>query len=147
MAKVSKFAGVALAAAFLAGSAGAVFAADAAASITARKNAMKATAVASVKLRNPAMTLEDAKATAKTIADNNKVFAANIGAGTGPESGQPTKAKAEMWTDKAGFKAEMDKANAATTALSKAADAAAAQTAAKAVLATCNTCHAKYRAS
>jgi cytochrome c556 len=147
MAKVGRFMGVALAAAFLAGSAGMVFAADAATSIAARKAAMKATAMASVKLRNPALTAADAKAVGKTISDDSKTFAANIAAGTGPESGVVTKAKAEIWTDKAGFKAELDKSMAASAALMKASDDAAAQTAAKAVLATCNSCHTKYRAT
>lgn len=148
MARMKKLVEVAVAAALFAGCAGAVVAADAGAAIAARKAAMKTTLTATVKLRNPAMTAEDARGAGKIIAADLKTFNANLGAGTGPESGVVTKAKAEIWTDKAGFKAEYDKALAAANALSKVGDdPAAAKAASKAVLDGCTSCHTKYRST
>src|SRR5690349_7244194 len=110
MAKGKKFIELAIAAALFAGCAGAVVAADNATSVANRKTAMKAVANASIKLRNPSASLDDLKSSGKTIADQTKIFAANFPKGSGAESGEKTKAKAEIWSDAKGFKAESDKA-------------------------------------
>jgi cytochrome c556 len=145
MAKGKKYIELAIAAALFAGCAGTVIAADVATSIASRKAAMKAVATASIKLRNPAASLDDLKASGKTIADQTKIFAANFPKGSGAESGEKTKAKAEVFSDAKGFKAETDKAIKAATALSTAKDDAAAKAAAKEVLGNCTECHDKYR--
>lgn len=147
MAKGKKIVEVVLATALFAGCAGGVMAADAAASVAARKAAMKQVAIASAKLRNPNISAADARAAGKTIDEQTKVFAANLAKGTGAESGQTTKAKAEIWSDAKGFKAELDKSHAANAALVKVGDdPAAVKAAAKAVTDTCNSCHTKFRA-
>jgi cytochrome c556 len=145
MAKGKKYIELAVAAALFAGCAGAVVAADVQSSIKSRQAAMKAVAVASIKLRNPSAGLEDLKASGKTIADQTKIFAANFPKGSGAESGVKTGAKAEVFSDSKGFKAETDKAIKAASALANAKDLAAAQAGAKTVLANCNECHDKYR--
>jgi cytochrome c556 len=146
MAEGKKFVSLALAAALFAGCAGTVFAADAATSFAARKAAMKAVATASIKLRNPSSTPADVRAAGKTIADQTKVFAANLPKGSGAGAVPDSKAKPEIWTDAKGFKAELDKAVAANNALTKVSDdPAAVKAAAKAVTDTCNSCHDKYR--
>jgi cytochrome c556 len=145
MAKGKKYIELAVAAALFAGCAGTVIAADVATSITARKAAMKSVATASITLRKPTATLDDLKGAGKTIADQTKIFAANFPKGSGAESGEKTKAKAEVFSDAKGFKAESDKAIKAATALSTAKDLAAAQAAGKVVLGNCTECHDKYR--
>ena len=146
MAEGKKFFGLALAAALFAGCAGTVIAADAATAITTREAAMKAVAKASITLRNPASSPADIRAAGKTISDQTKIFAANLAKGTGPESGVKTKALATVWSDPKGFKAELDKALAASNALAKVGDdPAAIKAAAKAVTDTCTSCHDKYR--
>lgn len=69
-------------------------------------------------------------------------------AGSGPESGAKTRAKPEIWTDAAGFKAALDKAGAASDGLvaataSKNADQVNA--ALTAFQGTCGGCHTPYR--
>jgi cytochrome c556 len=145
MPKGKKFTELAIAVALFAGCAGTVVAADVATSVAARHAAMKAVGVASIKLRNPASSLDDLKAAGKTITDQTKILAANLPKGSGPESGEKTKAKAEIWSDAKGFKTESDKAIKTATALSTAKDLTAAQATAKTVLANCNECHDKYR--
>ncbi len=70
-------------------------------------------------------------------------------AGTGPSSGEKTKAKAEVWTDPAGFKAasaEFATQAARLNAAAQAGDAAKVQEAFGAVRGTCKSCHDKYQA-
>lgn len=89
-----------------------------------------------------------------------KSYAANINslagkvpslfpAGTGPSSGEKTKANAEVWTDPAGFKAAAGTFAAQAAKLNAAAqtgDAAQVQEAFKGVGGTCKGCHDKYKA-
>lgn len=144
MAKGKKIFELAIVAALFAGCAGTVVAADAATAIANRKAAMKTVATASIKLRNPSASLEDLKASGKTIADQTKIFAANFPKGS--ETGDKVKALPTIWTDAKGFKAETDKAIKAGNALANAKDQAAAAAAAKVVLGNCTECHDKYRA-
>jgi cytochrome c556 len=89
-----------------------------------------------------------------------KSYAANINglagkvpglfpAGSGPSSGEKTKAKAEIWTDPAGFKAAAGEFAAQAAKLNAAAqtgDADKVQAGFMAVRATCKGCHDKYQA-
>lgn len=129
----------------LAGSAGLVMAQDAGSAVGARKAAMKQIGGASAKLRQTDADAATLAAAGKTINDSMKVFAANLPAGSGPEAGAETKAKAEIWTDSAGFQAAMDQSLAASDALAKAQDLDAAKTAAAAVGRSCGGCHSKFR--
>jgi cytochrome c556 len=148
MAKTRKIVEIAIAAALFAGCAGAVMAQDAAGAITARKAAMKANGAATGVLRGAATATDAAplNAAGKSLQANLTTFAANLPKGSGPESGVATRAKPEIWTDAAGFKAALDSAMAAADALAKAPDLASAQAAAGAVGRTCGGCHSKYQA-
>jgi cytochrome c556 len=89
-----------------------------------------------------------------------KSYAANINglagkvpglfpAGSGPSSGEKTKARAEIWTDPAGFKAAAGEFAAQAAKLNAAAqtgDADKVQAGFMAVRATCKGCHDKYQA-
>lgn len=89
-----------------------------------------------------------------------KSYAANINtlagklpgwfpAGSGPTSGEKTKAKGEIWLDKAGFKAAAGAFQVEAAKLNAAAqtgDAAKVQAAFGAVRGTCKGCHDKYQA-
>jgi cytochrome c556 len=69
--------------------------------------------------------------------------------GSGPEAGVKTAAKAEIWTDAAGFDAAVSKAQAETAKLAEVAaggDVDAIKSQARATGAACNACHEKYRA-
>lgn len=69
-------------------------------------------------------------------------------AGTGPDAVPSTKAKAEIWTDRAGFEAKAAEYQAATARLRDAiaaGDSAAASEAWTAARATCGSCHDAYR--
>ena len=69
-------------------------------------------------------------------------------AGSGPESGAKTHAKAAIWTDAAGFQAALKPLQPAVARLDTAAragDADALQEAVKAAGAACGGCHKKYR--
>ena len=57
-----------------------------------------------------------ARAAAKTMDDGWKVFAASFPAGSDSAAGK-TRAKPEIWSDAAGFKAELDKAQASSAAI------------------------------
>lgn len=144
MAKGKKFIELGVAVALFAGCAGSVIAADAASSVAARKDAMKAVAKASVVLRNPTAAPADVKAAGKTIADQTKIFAAAFPKGSEATADNKSKATPAVWSDAKGFKAETDKAIKAATALSTAKDADLAA-ASKVVLGNCNECHDKYR--
>lgn len=146
MAKSKKIVEVAVATLLFAGCATAVFAQDAATAVANRRSAMKAIGGASQALRggDPAAI----RAAGKTIGDNLATFAANVPAGSGPESGQQTKAKPEIWSDAAGFKAAADAAIAAADGLTKVGDDPAAVTAAaQNMQRACGGCHTKFRAS
>jgi cytochrome c556 len=70
-------------------------------------------------------------------------------AGSGPEAGTPTKAKAEVWSDRAGFEARAADYAAAADRLAElaAGEDAAAFTAQLAVVReSCNACHTVYKA-
>ena len=70
-------------------------------------------------------------------------------AGSGPSSGEKTKAKAEIWTDPAGFKAASSAFAAQAAKLNAAAqtgDADKVQQAFMDVRGTCKGCHDKYQA-
>jgi cytochrome c556 len=69
-------------------------------------------------------------------------------AGSGPESGQKTDAKPEIWTNPAQFAAEMHGLTTATDALDAArqtGDVNATRAAAAALNQTCKSCHSKFR--
>jgi len=69
-------------------------------------------------------------------------------AGTGPDAVPSTKARAEIWTDRAGFEAKAADYQAATALLRDAiaaGDTAAATEAWAATRATCGSCHDAYR--
>ncbi|MDB5468570.1 MAG: cytochrome [Caulobacter sp.] len=69
-------------------------------------------------------------------------------AGSGPESGEKTKAKADIWTDTAGFKAAAGAFAAQAAKLNAAAqtgDADKVQAEFAATRATCKGCHDKYQ--
>jgi cytochrome c556 len=69
--------------------------------------------------------------------------------GTGPESGVKTDARAEIWTDPAGFAAaarRLEPEAAKLEALARAGDVAGARAQVRAVGATCGGCHDKFKA-
>ncbi|CAN5343841.1 hypothetical protein BH11PSE2_BH11PSE2_13360 [soil metagenome] len=143
MAKRTRLVEAAVAAVLLLGCAGAVMAQDAASAVAARKGAMKAIGGASAALRGTDVAAM--KAAGKTINDNLKTFGSSLAAGTGPESGQQTRAKAEIWSDATGFKTALDAALAASATLAAASTDDAAKAAAAAMGGTCAGCHGKYR--
>jgi len=144
MANHKKIVEVAIAAVLFAGVAGTVFA-QPSSSIAARQAAMKAIGAQAGVLAGPASTPDQRRAAAKVVYDNLTTFGANVPAGSGSEAGVPTKAKAEIWSDNAGFKTALDTAlKAADTAVK--ADDANVQALAGAVTRTCGGCHNKYRA-
>jgi cytochrome c556 len=144
MAKSKRIVEAAIAVVLFVGCAGSVLAQDVATAVSNRQAAMKAIGGASGALRggDPAAI----RAAGKTIGDNLATFGANLPAGSGPESGQKTRAKAEIWSDSAGFKAAVSQAVAAADGLAKVGDDPAAITAAgQAMQQACGGCHAKYR--
>ena len=82
------------------------------------------------------------KASATTIADNLKKAQALFPAGSG---GGESRAKAEIWTDAAGFEKGMKDAHSAAVALQSVSDEAAFAPALGALGSTCTSCHDKYR--
>ena len=82
------------------------------------------------------------KANATTIADNLKKASTLFPAGSG---GGESRAKAEIWTDTAGFEKGMKEAHAAAVALQSVSDEAAYGPALGALGSTCKSCHDKYR--
>jgi cytochrome c556 len=78
-----------------------------------------------------------------------KDYAAQMGtwfpAGTGPESGIKTEAKAEIWTDRATFDASVVKLQEESGKLATAADAAAFKAQFPVMGGTCKGCHDKFR--
>ena len=82
------------------------------------------------------------KTNATAIAENLKTASALFPAGSG---GGTSRAKAEIWTDAAGFDKAMKDAHAAAVALQSVADEAAYRPALGALGASCKSCHDKYR--
>jgi cytochrome c556 len=82
------------------------------------------------------------QASATTIADNLKKAAGLFPAGSG---GGESQAKADVWTDAAGFEKAMKDAHAAAVALQSVKDEAAFGPALGALGASCKSCHDKYR--
>ena len=102
--------------------------------------------------KTAAIDAPDAKAMAGQAATVNQM-AHQVGkwfpAGSGPESGQKTRAKAEIWSDSAGFATavhnlEVESAKLETVA--KGGDIEALKAQAKATGGACGGCHTKYRA-
>ena len=88
-----------------------------------------------------------AKAAAKTLDDGWKAFATQFPAGSDSAAGK-TRAKAEIWSNATGFKAEMDKALAASAALVAATngtDKDAMANAVSNVNGVCVSCHNDFR--
>ena len=89
-------------------------------------------------------------AAAATLAGLAKQAPSWFPKGSGPEAGVKTAAKAEIWTDAAGFAAAATKLADETAKLQQVAaggDIEAMRAQAKAVGGACNTCHDKYRAA
>jgi cytochrome c556 len=139
-----------LAAAILAGAATAVLAQAPADAIPKRQAIMKGMG-ASAQAINGAVGSGDfvaAQAKAAELAVNVKALGSLFPAGSGPDAGVQTRAKAEIWSDQAGF-------TAAYTKLADAAGELAAATAAKdpdktktaigALQQACGGCHRAYR--
>jgi cytochrome c556 len=82
------------------------------------------------------------KASATTIADNLKKAQGLFPAGSG---GGESRAKAEIWTDAAGFEKGMKDGYAAAVALQSVSDEAAFGPALGALGGNCKSCHDKYR--
>jgi cytochrome c556 len=119
--------------------------------IEARQKGFKSLGAASKLIRDELRETPD-PAKIKTAAVDIQKAAAEIGAwfpaGTGPEAGVKTAAKAEIWSDSQGFASAQD--NFVTEArryaqLAEAGDIAALSEATKALGQTCKGCHDKYR--
>jgi cytochrome c556 len=88
------------------------------------------------------------RTSARTIAANAKAQYGWYPSGSGPESGQKTKAKAAIWSDPAGFRAAQMRLQKEADLFLKVAetgDKAKIQQQAKALGAACAACHQKYR--
>lgn len=135
----------AVAAVLLAGLGGTAFAqADA---IAARQAFMKSLNGKMAAIRNFAGDPTAAKAAAADIEKGFKAFHGQFPAGSDATAGK-TRAKAEIWSDAAGFKAANDRSAAAAAQLvaaTNSGDAAAVTTALGAVTQTCGGCHNAYR--
>ncbi len=147
MFKIRRANEVAAAALLIAGMAGASFAQDAAGAIASRQAFMKGVTpmVTAITTAASKGDMAGARAAAKTMDDGWKVFAASFPAGSDSAAGK-TRAKPEIWSDAAGFKAELDKAQASSAAIL----AATNGTDADAVLQqagylNCTSCHSTYR--
>lgn len=120
---------------------------DSKAAIAARQAAMKSIGAASGALRSASLDQATARSTGTTINSNLKVFAANLPKGSGMDSGETTKAKAEIWTSSEGFNNALNAALSASDALSNTTgDAATIQAQSRALVAACGGCHTAYRA-
>ena len=88
------------------------------------------------------------RSSARTIANAGRDQHKWFPAGSGPESGLKTKAKAAIWTDQAGFGAAQAKFQREADLMLKVVetgDQAQMQKQAKALGQTCSSCHAKFR--
>jgi cytochrome c556 len=119
-------------------------------SIAQRTAAMKSMG-ASAGAANAAAGMGDfatASAKAKELSATVHSLPGLFPAGSGPADGVKTRAKPEVWSDAAGFKAAADKAAADADAVVTAADSKnteAVTAAVKAFQGNCGACHAKYR--
>jgi cytochrome c556 len=142
---------LALCAVIFAGAATAVVAQGNAADAIAKRQAiMKGMGASAQAIRTAATASDFATAQAKSaeLAVNVKSLAPLFPAGSGADSGAKTRAKPEIWTDSAGFKAALEKASAAADGLvaataSKNADQITA--ALTAFQGSCGGCHTPFR--
>jgi cytochrome c556 len=135
-----------------AGIATAALALDAAATIKARKDFFHSLGGAyktvNDQLKSPTPDLAAVRAATAQIATLAPQLPAQFPAGTGPEAGVKTGAKAEIWTNAADFKAKAGDLATAATALNKAAagtDVTAIANASKDLGGACKNCHTTYR--
>jgi cytochrome c556 len=144
---------VALCAVLFAGVAGASLAQGGAADVIAKRSAaMKGFGASGAAINAAAGTgdFATANAKAKDLAATVHALPTLFPAGSGPGAGTPTRAKAEIWTDMAGFKAAADKAATAADGIVAATDAKNAdqiKDAVRAFQGTCGGCHTPYRAA
>ena len=142
---------VALAAAIFVGAAGSVLAQGSAADTIAKRQAiMKGMGASAQAIRTAAASGDFATAQAKSaeLSVNVKSLGALFPAGSGAESGAKTRAKAEIWSDQAGFTAALDKASAGAdgvVAATAAKDADKVTAALTAFQGACGGCHTPYR--
>jgi cytochrome c556 len=141
----------ALCAAIFVGAAGSVMAQGSAAdAIAKRQNIMKGMTPSLQAIRAAATSGDFATAQAKSaeLSVNVKALATLFPAGSGPESGVKTRAKPEIWSDGAGFKAAYEKAVAGTdgiVAATAAKNADQVTAALTAIQGACAGCHTPYR--
>ena len=140
----------ALAAVVFAGAAGAVLAQAPADAIPKRQAIMKGMG-ASAQAINQAVGASDfatAQTKATELAVNVKTLGTLWPAGSGPDSGVKTRAKAEIWSDQAGFMAAYTKLSNATgdlVAATAAKDPDKTKAAIGALQQSCGGCHQAYR--
>ena len=125
--------------------AGAALAQPAAEAIALRQSEMKAIDGQLRAARAPTATAEQRRAAGAAIHKSLQAFGAAVPAGSGPAAGVTTRAKAEVWSDAANFKAALAESVAAAERASKASDEAAAGAIAE-LGGTCFACHSRYRA-
>ncbi len=135
-----------------AGIATAALALDAAATIKARHDFFHSVGAANKslneELKKPAPDIAVIRAATTQIATLAPQLPAQFPAGTGPEAGVKTGAKAEIWSNANDFKAKAAALNTAATALNQAAtkgDIAAVTAASKDLGGACKNCHMTYR--
>lgn len=140
-----------LAAGLVLGAAGASYAAlDAAAVIKARQDGMKSQGGALKGLGQglgSGASAADLKQFSAKLVDTSAQLPGWFPKGSGPESGVKTKAKAEIWSDAAGFKAAADNLKTQAGKLDTAVaggDTDAIKAQFGAVRAACKSCHEKY---
>jgi cytochrome c556 len=139
-----------LAVAIFAAAAGSVLAQAPADAIAKRQAIMKGlgAGVGAVNTANGAADFATAQSKAAEVAMSAKSLGALFPAGSGPDSGTKTRAKAEIWSDQAGFTAAYGKLTAATDALvaaTAAKDADKVKAALGGVQQSCGGCHTAYR--
>ena len=132
----------ALAAAILIGAAGSVLAQAPADAIPKRQAIMKGmgASVGAINTATGAGDFATAQTKATELAVNAKSLGALFPAGSGPDAGK-TRAKAEIWSDQAGFGAAYGKLTAATAAK----DADKVKAAIGGLQQSCGGCHTPYR--
>lgn len=135
-----------------AGIATAALALDAAATIKARHDFFHSVGAATKslneELKKPAPDIAVIRTATTQIATLAPQLPAQFPAGTGPEAGVKTGAKAEIWANPADFKAKAAGLATAATALNQAAskgDIAAVTAASKDLGGACKSCHTTYR--
>lgn len=121
--------------------------------VAARVNAYRETGSAfktiNDQLKAPAPLKIMMRTSARTIAATGRDQYAWFPAGSGPEAGLKTKAKAAIWSDAAGFRdaqARFQREADLMTKVVETGDKAAMQKQARALGQACSACHQKYRA-